>query len=299
MKAYFITEKDTFKKQYLENISKYCSIVYGSNNNDLNHELLLADHNDKIIIYDPDYAGWKFPDKIVSDTKNIKAIFLGTTDKSYIDLEMCSKYKIDVINIPKYATESVAEYLVMYMFTCAKKIPLQIKNNNKQEFEDSYLQMEIKNKKVGIIGLGNIGLRVAEMCHGIGMDVYYWNRVKKDVSYQYLNLSDLLKSCDVIYLCLSINDETKNIMTDDLLRNIKTNSIFISATGAQLFNEKVIEEKVKKNELFGYALELPNTKLNNYQGNVMVTSEYGWFTKEARDLRVKLWIESVQTFLRK
>lgn len=84
-----------------------------------------------------------------------------------------------------------------------------------------------------------------------------------------------------------------------MLKSMKQNCILISGSGKQLFNSKIIEEKVKKNELFGYALEEPNTTLHNYEGNVMVTSEYGWFTKEASELRITKWYELITDYLEK
>lgn len=276
MNIYFIADKEIFKNDYVNQLSKLGNILYSSNNNEENYKKLKEDNNEKIIIYDPDYAGWSFPNNILMEVQNLKAIFVGTTDKSYINLDICKDKNIDVINIPKYASESVAEYLVMYMFVLSKKIPLQIKNNNKQDFSEPFLQMELKNKKVGIVGLGNIGYRIAQICDGIGMDIYYWNRTKKDNNYKFIELDKLFKECDIIYICLAINKETKKIITNDLLDKMKKNCILISGTGKQLFDSKVIENKVRNNEIFGYAFEEPNTLLEEYSGNIMVTSEYGW-----------------------
>ena len=78
---------------------------------------------------------------------------------------------------------------------------------------------------------------------------------------------------------------------------MKNSCILISGTGKQLFNSKIIEEKIKNNNLFGFALESPNIPLDNYEGNVMVTSEYGWFTKEASELRQKKWYEQIMNYL--
>ena len=152
-----------------------------------------------------------------------------------------------------------------------------------------YEQIQLKDKKVGIVGFGNIGSRIANICNGIGMNVCYWDRKEKGCNYTYISLEELFSTCDVIYLCLSINDETKNLITDELLNKLKTNCIFISCTGNSLFNYGLIEEKIKNNELFGYALEEPNKELSSYDGNVMVTSEYAWFTKEANEARMNLW----------
>lgn len=297
MNIYFILEKNLFNPNYLKNISKFGNIIFMSKNNEENYKILTKDTMQKVIVYDPDYAGWHFPNNILNSITNLKAVFLGTTDKSYIDLEICSRKNIDVINIPKYATNSVAEYLVMYMFALAKKIPLQIKNENKQTFTNEFMQIELSDKKVGIVGLGNIGSRIAEICSGIGMQVYYWNRSEKQCKYNYISLDKLFEDCDVIFICLSINDETKRLITDELLNSMKNSCILISGTGKQLFNSKLIEEKVKNNNLFGFAFESSDIPLDDYKGNVMVTSEYGWFTKEASELRLKKWYEMIINYL--
>ena len=291
MKVYVVGEEQLFSSSQKENIGKYGEIIFLDSNNYI--ENIINDSSEKVIVYDPDFGGWDFPKGILEHSQNLKAIFLGTTDKSYIDLDYCNESSIEVFNIPRYAADSVAEYLVMYMFNCAKKIPLQIKNNNKQEFISMYEQIQLKDKKVGIVGFGNIGSRIANICNGIGMNVCYWDRKEKECSYTFISLEELFSTCDVVYLCLSINDETKNLITDGLLNRLKTNCIFISCTGKSLFNYSLIEEKIKNNELFGYALEEPNKELNSYDGNVMVTSEYAWFTKEANEARINLWTKAI------
>lgn len=157
--------------------------------------------------------------------------------------------------------------------------------------------MELKNKKVGIIGLGDIGYKVAEICNGIGMEIYYWNRTKKENKYKFLEIDKLFEQCDVIYICLSINEETKRIITNELLNKMKRNCILISATGKQLFNSDLVENKVRNNEIFGYAFEEPDTMLEKYDGNIMITSEYGWFTNEASNLRVEKWVQSIIDYI--
>jgi len=131
------------------------------------------------------------------------------------------------------------------------------------------------------------------------MDVCYWNRKKKDNKFIYLDLKEIFKLSDVIFLCLSINDETKKIVTDELLNTFKKCAIFISCTGKNLFNHELVLEKVKSGELFGYALEEPNVPIDKYAGNIMVTSEYAWFTKESNKKRIDLWIDNVCKFFKK
>ena len=291
MKIFVVSEKDLFDSNQKDRIENCGEVVFLDK--DTYIEDIISNDEEKVIVYDPDFGGWNFPKEILENANNLKSIFLGTTDKSYIDLDYCENKSIKVFNIPRYAADSVAEYLVMYMFCLAKKIPLQIKNNNSQDFTPEYEQIQLKGKKIGIVGFGNIGSRIANICNGIGMNVCYWNRNKKDNEYEYLSLDGLFSTCDVVYLCLSINDETKNLITDQLLNKLKKRCIFISCTGKSLFNSNIIEEKVRNNELYGYALEEPNTSINKYEGNVMVTSEYAWFTKEANEARMNLWTEII------
>lgn len=117
MNIYFIAEKQTFKQIYIDKISRFGNILYLSDNNNENYSILKQDNNEKIIIYDPDYAGWKIPNNILKDIKNLRAIFLGTTDKSYVDLDVCKEKDIDVINIPKYARRKCCR-ISSYVYVC-------------------------------------------------------------------------------------------------------------------------------------------------------------------------------------
>ena len=297
MKIYIAGEKELFNETQKENFSKYGELLFLDSNNYI--ETIINDSNEKVIIYDPDFGGWDFPREIFESSLNLNAIFLGSTSNRYIDLDYAEKKNIKVFSIPKYSTNSVAEYFVMMMLDCARKIPLQIKNNNKQEFIPAFEQMQLKGKNVGIVGYGNIGSRIADICNGIGMNVFYWDRKEKETSYKRLSLDELFSTSDIIYISLAINDETKKLISDDLLNKLKPTSIFITCIGKNLFNSDLIEEKVKNNELYGYALEDANKKLADYEGNVMVTSEYAWFTKEASEARINLWAKMIIEFLTK
>ncbi len=287
-KIYCFSDKRTFGKKldFLKSNVVYLKDEYN----------LLNNNENKIIVYDPDYAGWQFPNEILK-YKNIKAICLGTTTASYIDENICKKLNIPILTIPKYSTDSVAEYMVMLMFALAKKLPLQIKANFRQDFDESFTQMQLRDKRVGIIGLGNIGLRFAEICDGIGMHVYYWDRNKKDVKYKYEDLTSLFAKCDVVLVALATNKETTKIVTDDMLRFLKKDAILLSVGGTNLFNHDLVVEMLRANKLFGYGLEIADKGVFNFVGNAMVTSEYAWFTKESQEARIKLWVENIKSFI--
>jgi glycerate dehydrogenase len=192
-------------------------------------------------------------------------------------------------NIPKYATVTVAEYLLFLALCLAKKLPLQLKNNNRQDFSPQYLQKNLDGKTAGIIG-GHL----AKLCKNLNMKVIYWSRSSRDEKYEYVDLEYLFENADFIFCTLLISDETKKLITDDLINKMKPTSSFISGSGTSLHNHKLIIEKIEKSEIYGYALEEPNRNLFDYPGNIMVTSEYAWFAAESTELRMDIWIDSIE-----
>lgn len=295
MKIIIIKPKNDFNIKQIEMLSAYNTIFI--NDIELFKKYSFKDSEEKILAIDPDYTNWGFPNELLDTIQNLKAICLSTTAFDYIDLEYCKKNNIIVTNIPKYAGDSVAEYMFFQAIALTKKYPLQLKNNNKQDFSNNFMQILLKNKKVGIIGLGNNGSRLAKLCDSFGMDVYYYNRTKKDNNYKNTTLDYIFKNCDIIFETLAINDETNKLITDKMINSMSKDTIFVSGSGKNLFNSQLVLEKVKNNEIYGCAWEEPNKGINDFEGNVMITSEYAWFTYEATETRIDIWIECISSIL--
>lgn len=245
------------------------------------------------MLLDPDYFDWKLPKNFFNSIRNLKFVCLTTTTASYVDEDYLNTNNIKLLTIPKYSTDSVAEYLIFLMFCLAKKLPLQLKNNNRQEFNENYLQMELTGKKVGVVGLGNIGNRVCEICDGVGMNVQYWNRTKKTTRFKNVSLESLFKNSDVVFITLANNSATRELITDELLNSMKKTAILISNTGIVLHNDNLVRNKLKKGELFGFGAELPYGTYEEYEGNAMITSEYAWFTSEATKRRIEILMKNL------
>lgn len=291
MELFLISPKELFSKKQVEVLSNHFSSMKFINHKDI--ENYNYGEEEKTLLLDPDYFDWKLPKNFFSKIKNIKFVCLTTTTASYVDEDYLNENNIKLLTIPKYSTDSVAEYLIFLMFCLAKKLPLQLKNDNRQEFSDKYLQMELTGKTVGIVGLGNIGNRVCQICDGMGMNVQYWNRTKKDAKFKSVSLESLFKNSDVIFITLANNSATRELITDELLNSMKKTAILISNTGIVLHNDNLVRNKLKKGELFGFGAELPYGTHEEYDGNVMITSEYAWFTKEATQRRIEILMKNL------
>lgn len=251
----------------------------------------LFDDDEKILLVDPDWYNWDINVAHLSKIKNLKGICLSTTAYDWIDLDYCDKNNIVVCNIPKYSTDSVAEYGVFLMMCLAKKFPIQIKADYKTDYSNNMLTTEIRNKTVGIIGLGTIGSKIADICTGLGMNVIYYSRNKKGNNYKCVDLDTIFTDADFIFPTFSTNDETKKLITDELINKMNGNAfINIINNARELYNHDLLIERAEKEEV-SYAFELYDNdkKLYDYKGNIMATAPYAFYTKDAIDRLIEIW----------
>ena len=290
MNIYITYERSFFTEKQIENLSKYAKLIFLEGYFDLDSAEYLKDDEEKILMADPEWYHWNLRKYHISKIKNLKAICINTTAFDWIDGEYCNNNGIIVTHTPKYSTDSVAEYAIFLMMCLAKKLPIQIKTNYKMEYSHEMLNTEIRGKTVGIIGLGTIGTRIAELCSNLGMKVIYWSKNKKENSYQRVEVDEIFKKADYIIPTFATNDETRKLITDERIEMMSGNNLInIIINPVEIYNHNLVLEKAGKNEI-GYAFEIYDDKtLNDFKGNVMATAPYSFYTKESIDRLVELW----------
>jgi len=300
MEVYIISKKEDFSSSQIERLEKLGEVIFIEQAGiDLNTAPFMNSKEKKIIAINPDYTEWKFPNEVIEKIPNLKGLVLQTTGYSYIDVEFCREKKIIVTNIPKYSTDAVAEYAVFLMLCIARKLPLQIKNEYKESFTKSMLQTQVEGKKAGILGLGSIGTKIAELLKELGMEVSYWSRKSRNSKFKYEELEDIFATCDFIFPAYAVNGQTKLIITDELLDSMQKSASIISIVGTEVFNLNTLLNKVKNNEIYGVAFEKANDNIANFEGNVMVTSPYAWYTKESFKNLIEVWTTVMESFASK
>jgi lactate dehydrogenase-like 2-hydroxyacid dehydrogenase len=250
----------------------------------------LQGDDEKIIGLDPDFVGWKFTKEDIDTILNLKAICVQSTSFSWVDVEYAKTKNIPVTNIRNYSTEAVAEFALMMTLVVARKMPLVIKDNYKQDYV-KHQGVELKGKRAGIIGLGNIGKRYAELCSGIGMEVVYWSRASRDDRFRFVELTELMSTCDVLFPAMAKNEDSLKIITDDLLSSIKSSAILVSVS--KHYNHQLVLDLAQSSKIYGYAFEEDNGNPNNYQGNVLALPSIAWATDGSRKLNAELWTEVI------
>ncbi len=137
----------------------------------------------------------------------VKYIVLRSAGYNNIDLMRCHELGIKVANAPKYSPYSIAEYAMTLVLCLNRKIKLAQSLLSKDDFSlDNLTGFEMKEKVVGIIGVGRIGSSFAKIAHGfgckiLGFDIKENAMLKKDLNLNYVSLDELCKSSDIIRHC--------------------------------------------------------------------------------------------------
>ena len=225
----------------------------------------------------------------------LKCIVTQSTSYGWIDTDYAKNHGIAVCNIRNFSTDAVADWAIMMMLNLARKVPLLIKAKFPLDFStdfSTYQGVNLKGKTAGIIGLGNIGRAIAERCHGLGMNVIYWNRSPKDTPWKETALPDLLKTSDVIFPCMADTEQTHQIMTDDLLKSMKPSAIMASIVH-KYYNHDLVLDLVRSGALYGYGFEADPSSFDKYEGNVWAGPAYAWCTKGSMEKAMDLFVEAI------
>ncbi len=296
MDIIIINRKDHFTPQQIKTLGKLGKVTFIETSEYQKNPVFKSDDK-KIIAVGPELAQWKFPNTFIESITNLKAICIPSTSFSWVDGEFLRDKNIDLINVLKYSTESVAEYAISLMLNLVKKLPLIIKNKWKLDYK-IHKGWEIRGKTMGIVGLGSIGTRIAELGKAMGMNVVYWSRKSRNSRFQYKELDQLLKVADFVFPVLARNKSTEKMLNKQKLDLMKKESFIVSITGTDLFDSDHAITLVNKGVLSGLAFEsdkytINNFNFNDYRGNILVTPPIAWFTKEASENNMRIWTENI------
>ena len=253
---------------------------------------LLDSSDDKVLAIDPDFCNWKFPNEFLSKINNLKAVCLQTTSFGWIDTSRCKDLSIPVTNLRGFSTKALTEYLLFMILGVARKIAI-VAQDGYVENNAKHRGIEIRGKKVGIIGLGKIGLGLANILKDVGMDVHYWSRSSRNDEFTYEELDSLIKTADFIVPCCSKNEDTSKILTDERLRSMKKTASFITFARGMQYNKETIISMVQAGDLYGFGVEEENGSPIKYSGNIFAVPEIGWCTTECMERNAKQWADSI------
>ena len=194
--------------------------------------------------------------KLLDKATNLKAIVRAGVGVDNVDIDECSKRGVIVMNVPTANTIAAVELTMAHMLNSMRTFPYA-HNHLKQERiwkREKWYGRELKGKKLGIIGFGNIGSRVAVRAQAFEMNVitydpYIDSAKATDLGVEYTENFDDILACDIITIHTPKNEETINMISDAELEKLKDGVVLINCARGGLYNEETLFKGLKSGKI--------------------------------------------------
>lgn len=245
--------------------------------------------------------------------KRLKLICVTATGFDNIDVLYCRDNGIAVCNVRGYSTDSVAQVtsaMALSLVNHLSEFDRYVKN---MQYTKSGLQNHVKpvfhelsSMTWGIVGLGTIGERVAEIANTFGCSVLAFKR-RRDPMYNCVTLEELCKKSDIISIHLPLSDNTRNIINDDMISLMKPNAIVINAARGAVVDEAALTRAVAENRIGGLGVDVysaePMAEDSPYiqildRPNVIFTPHMAWGAYESRVRCMEEIAENIESFFK-
>ena len=254
-------------------------------------------------------------DANIMDNSNLKLICISATGMNNVDLVHAKKKGIEVKNVAGYSSSSVAQVAFSMIFHFVNKLNYYKKfvdEGNWQKCEIfthiDALFHELDGKRVGVIGLGDIGRNFAKKAKAFDCEVVYYSTSGKNSNSEYerVELDELLSTSDIISIHCPLNEDTKDLLNYENMKNIKDGAILLNLGRGGIINEpdlaKIIDEKEIYCGIDVVSVEPieesnPLLKVKNKE-QLLLTPHIGWASIEARARLIELVAKNIEEFIK-
>lgn len=255
----------------------------------------------------------KVNEEVLSQAPNLKFISILATGYNNIDCDAAKHRGVLVSNVPSYSTESVVQMTFALLLELSNAVGLHnhaVKNGVwNEEGVFSFWKcnlIEIHKKKLGIVGFGDIGKRVADVANAFGLDVLIAALPGRDYSnsnVKRMSFLDVLSKSDILSLHCPLSSETQNLICPETLGKMKKGSVLINTARGAIVDEQAIAKALHEGHLGGYATDVmgeeppaPNSPLFSAP-NCIITPHCAWATVESRNRLKEGVLNNIKAFV--
>ena len=250
--------------------------------------------------------------EIMEALPDLKYIGVLATGYNVVNVGAARKKGIVVTNIPAYSTPSVAQMVFAHILNIAQQVQHHSEevrkgrwtNNADFCFWDTPL-IELREKKIGLVGLGHTGFNTARIAIGFGMQVTAYtskSSLQLPPEIKKRTLDELFSECDIVSLHCPLTDETKELVNAERLRLMKPTAILINTGRGPLVNEQDLADALNAGKLYAAGLDVLSSeppKADNpllTARNCYITPHIAWASLEARTRLMDILVENIKAF---
>ena len=254
--------------------------------------------------------------ELIDAAPNLKLICESATGINNIDVEYAASKGIPVRNAVGYSTSSVAQSTFMHILSLLGNGPYyddSVKSGRYSAMsiftDPSVCWTELESKKMGIIGMGNIGKRVARIAEAFGMEVCYYSTSGTGhcTEYPSLSLEELLRTSDVVSIHAPLNERTSGLIGKNELAMMKATALIVNMGRGGIVDEAALADAINEGKIAGAALDVfvkEPTPADNpllhvkYPERLRLAPHVAWASEEARRRLVQQVADNIGQFIK-
>lgn len=251
----------------------------------------------------------------VGNAKNLKLVCVTATGTNNLDKPYLEQKGIAWRNVAGYSTESVAQHTFAMLFYLLEKLSYYdaYVKNGKYANDTSFTHFaehfnEINGKTWGIIGLGNIGRRVADIAKMFGANVIYYSTTGRNTQdgYNRVDFDTLLSTSDIVSVHAPLTPETEKLMNAEAFKKMKSSAIFINVGRGAIVDEQALADAIEHHVIAAAGLDVlteepmnPNSPFLHIQDSkrLLITPHIAWASVEARTKLMDIVYNQIKDFI--
>ncbi len=252
--------------------------------------------------------------EIIDELPNLKLICVAATGVNNVNLDYAKSKNISVKNVEEYSTESVAQLtfaMLLYLINRPGYFDNYVKSGAYAK-SDIFTHIgfpfwELKGKRLGIIGLGNIGRRVAQIAQGFGMEVVFYSTTGRNnnINYKRFDLETLLSTSDVVSIHAPLTEQTKGLIDFEKMKLMRPCAILLNTGRGGIINEHDLARALNENIIGAAGLDVfeqepvkPDNPLFKVQDKekLLLTPHIAWTSIEARQRLIDKLAGNIRDF---
>ncbi len=249
--------------------------------------------------------------QVIEQLPSVKYIGLFATGYNNVNLKAASEHGIAVANVPGYSTDAVSQQVFSFILMFASSMPLYNEAVHRGEWIKSktfsffpYPISEIAGKKIGIVGFGNIGRKVAQIAAAFGMHVMiYTRRHVADCPYEQVDKVRLFSESDYLSLNCPLNEGTANLVNDETLALMKPTAFLINTARGGVVDSVALAEALNEGRIAGAGIDvltvepMPVDDPLYTAANCIITPHIGWAAIESRRRCVSMVADNLKCWM--
>ena len=243
--------------------------------------------------------------------KTIKIISNFAVGFGNIDLEAARKRNIAVTNTPEVLTDATAEIGVLLILGACRRASEGIENARASNWKwsaDYLIGKQLTGTRLGILGMGRIGQKIAKISKSLGMIIHYHNRSKlskekEEGAIYHDSLKDLLSVSDVLSVCCPASKETVNMINKDTIEYLPKGAVVTNVARGDIVDDEALIDALDRRKVYAVGLDVYKNEPNLNSGylkhkSAFILPHLGSATKETRTAMANLAIDNMEEFFK-